>query len=246
MDRRGDSKYKKGNGEVRSIDSPRDSFGSALTWPQVIIRQHQLRIGEPRFVGHGRLVEHPFQLGHGVELQAKPMQREDGQAGRERIWEKSGKDGKRKDTGFNYGVKGEAYGHITRLMNRHMNRHIIIEPTPPGSWCDKGSIRVTQRDDLPYARQAHARYHATTFPGLSTFALLVERVEHCEGQTVRLSFSLHMVAESKEDEVIRRLSDKRKGMDPPIFSASSSCPQRLAGRSVSHHQRRKWKRPDFR
>lgn len=36
-----------------------------LTWPQIIIREHQLSIGEARIMGHRRLIEHPFELRHG-------------------------------------------------------------------------------------------------------------------------------------------------------------------------------------
>lgn len=37
-----------------------------LTWPQVIVREHQLSIGEPGLISHGRLVENPLELRHGV------------------------------------------------------------------------------------------------------------------------------------------------------------------------------------
>lgn len=61
VERHEDSSHEKeGNGDVRSIRLPQGSFGSALTWPQVIIRQHQLGIGESRLVGHNCLVEDPF------------------------------------------------------------------------------------------------------------------------------------------------------------------------------------------
>lgn len=89
---------------MRSIHLPRGSIGSALTWPQVIIRQHQLGSGEARLVGHGCLVEHPFQVGHGVELQSKAIQREDRQATKERTPESTRERSKdEKDKEFDEG-----------------------------------------------------------------------------------------------------------------------------------------------
>lgn len=58
-----------GSGDARSTRS--GSVTSGLTWPQIMVCQHQLGIGEPRLVGDGRFVENPFEHGHGVE-QCKP------------------------------------------------------------------------------------------------------------------------------------------------------------------------------
>lgn len=49
------------NGDARSA---RSAPTMILTWSQVIIREHQLGIGEPGLVGYGRLVEDPFELRH--------------------------------------------------------------------------------------------------------------------------------------------------------------------------------------
>lgn len=69
-----------GSGDARSIRSA--SVTSGLTWPQIMVCQHQLGIGEARLAGDGCFVENPFELGHGVRSYWEAMKIDSKQAGK--------------------------------------------------------------------------------------------------------------------------------------------------------------------